>query len=63
MSILIIRGSQQYEVGHLVSMAMKMAKDGIGIQNKQPQLDEYATDVIAGKLYEVYIKISSSERV
>ena len=51
------------EVGHLVNMALKMEKDGIGIQNKQRQLDAYATNVIADKLYEVYIKISASERV
>ena len=48
------------EVGNCVKKALQMEKAGVGQQNMQRQLDEYATAVIAEKLYNTYNKIVSS---
>lgn len=44
-------------IGGIVLKAMEMGKKGNGMHNKSLQLNEYATIVIANKLYEAYEQI------
>ena len=48
------------DVGNCVKEALQMEKAGVGRQNIQQQLNEYATAVIADRLYYAYNQIVSS---
>lgn len=47
-------------VGSIVRKGLQMAENGLGIQNRQRQLDEYATAVVVKKLYMTYESIVTS---
>ena len=42
-------------LGDITREALRVEKEGLGYQNRDKQLSEYATAVIAGKLYKVYL--------
>lgn len=46
-------------IGSIVRKALRMEKDGVGIQNRARQLDEYSTAAIADKLFTAYIHVAA----
>jgi len=48
-------------VGTIVRKALQLGKDGLGVQNRKHQLDEYSTAVIVDKLYNTYKYVATSK--
>lgn len=46
-------------IGSIVRKALRMEKDGVGIQNRPRQLDEYSTAAIADKLFTAYMHVTA----